>query len=625
MSEEILSSRGSIDSEDTNGTADTAGNAVTENRSVSEAQNENGEDVQAEMQTEDGEQAAEEQVSEPFLTKVRNTAVSLYNNDKLRTVLTYIIPVFLFVYAVYVSVYYIFFASQGEFHSDCTDTLMWANASHESGSVFDPDFIYACFLPFGINLIMQPLISVFGVSLTTHHLGMFAYFLLLTVFLILALREMKFDIRHTLVAAAVFLAVTFSSPKMREIFWGHTIYYTLGILFIAIGCFLYFRLLNLKEKLANAEQESKNKLRVHYFITLAVLCIFIMLTATDGISALSIFGLPFLAGIFAEQLLNSKSPIISKKSMQTYITAGVFLVMIYIGGKILAYFQGDLIAGYADAYSHFSDMGTWVDNFHTIPMSWLKLFGVVTMTDKKMSDPEGITNMIRIIAAGIIAVLPVIATCFYSKYKHDLKGRAIRIFIWLHWAASALVFSGVVFGLLSGAEWRLVPMLGTALILSLMFVLYAVSEKLSGARVSVLLAIPVIALSYMNFKDVTDMPSDNYKNNVLFAISDCLQDNGLTYGYATFWNANAITVISGSKVKVRDVTADTLSKRYYQSSTKWYEDQEGQKDYFLLLTDYEYNDLQEYVAPLEQRAVKKIDPYINNIPYHIFVFDSNIF
>ncbi len=590
MSEEMISSQGSNDTENTAETIDTVENIVSDNVTLTET---------ADGTQEETKEAQQE--SEVLFSKVKDTIVSLYNNERLKNILTYVIPIFLFAYAAYITVYYIFFASQGEFHADCTDTLMWANASHESGSVFDPDFVYACFLPFGINLIMQPLISIFDVSLTAQHLGMFSFFLLLTVFLILTLREMKFDIRASLIGAAVFLSLTFSSPKLREIFWGHTIYYTLGILFITIGCFLYFRLLNLGKKLAEDGLENKNKTRIHYFITLAVLSVFIMLTATDGISALSIFGLPFLAGIFAEQVVNAKSSLLSKKSVQTYITAGLFFVMIFLGGKILAYFQGDLVAGYADAYSHFSDMNNWVDNFHTIPISWLKLFGVASLTDKKMSDPEGIVNMIRIIAAGIVLVMPVIATCFYTKYNHDNKGRAMRIFVWLYWATSALILSGVVFGLLSGAEWRLVPMLGTALILSVMFVLYLISEKLSAARVGALLSIPVIALSFMNLKDVSDMPIDNYKDNILFALSDCLQDNGLTYGYATFWNANAITVISGSKVKVRDVTNDSLSKRLYQSSTKWYEDQEGQEEYFLLLSDNEYNDLQDYITPLEYR------------------------
>ncbi len=567
----------------------------------------------------------EERDNEVLFSSVKEAAVSLYNNEKLRKVLTYLIPVLMFAYAAYVAIYYIFFTSQGEFHADCTDTIMWANASHESGSVFDPDFIYACFLPFGINLIMQPLISIFDVSLTTHHLGMFAFFLLLTVFLLLTLKEMKFDIRYSLIGVAVFIALTFSSPKMREIFWGHTIYYTLGILFIAIGCFLYFRLMNLGEKLSDNELINKKNIRIHYFVTLAVLCIFIMLTATDGISALSIFALPFLAGIFAEQLVNSRSNLISKKSMQTYIILGIFFVMVFLGGKILAYFQGDMIAGYADAYSHFSEMGKWVENFHTIAMSWLKLFGVQGLTDKKMSDPEGIVNMIRIIAAGVVAAIPVIATCFYAKYKHNNKGKAMRIFIWLHWAASALVMSGVIFGLLSGAEWRLVPMLGTAVILSIMFVLYVITENMSASRVGILLSIPVIALSFMNLKDVSDMPSDNYKDNILFAISDCLQDNGLTYGYATFWNANSITVISGSKVKCRDVTNDSLSKRLYQSSSKWYDEQEGQDEYFLLLSDGEYNDLQEYIWPIQHKITRTINPVINGIPYHILVLNENMF
>ena len=48
--------------------------------------------------------------------------------------------------------YYTVFPSRGAFHSDCTDTLMWALASHEGGSLFNPDFKYACLLD-GICLI----------------------------------------------------------------------------------------------------------------------------------------------------------------------------------------------------------------------------------------------------------------------------------------------------------------------------------------------------------------------------------------------------------------------------------------------------------------------------------------
>lgn len=52
---------------------------------------------------------------------------------------------------------------------------MWANATYESGKIYDPDFSYACFLPFGVNLIMLPFIYMFGLSLKVHILGMIGF------------------------------------------------------------------------------------------------------------------------------------------------------------------------------------------------------------------------------------------------------------------------------------------------------------------------------------------------------------------------------------------------------------------------------------------------------------------
>ena len=82
-----------------------------------------------------------------------------------------IISFILFVVTVIASLYYIIILSKSEFHSDCTDTIMWANASYEAGSIYDPNFKYACFLPFGTNILMYPFIGITGLSLKTHIIG----------------------------------------------------------------------------------------------------------------------------------------------------------------------------------------------------------------------------------------------------------------------------------------------------------------------------------------------------------------------------------------------------------------------------------------------------------------------
>jgi hypothetical protein rflaF_06331 len=551
------------------------------------------------------------------------------NSNKIITVISYFLPIMIFLCVLASVVFYITVGFKSEFHSDCTDTIMWANASHESGHVYDKNFSYACFLPFGINLIMQPLISIFGLSLKAHIMGMLGYLLLLTVFFCLMLKEMHWGLRSICLAASVMLAITVSSQKLREIFWQHTIYYSLGLLFIVIGLYLYFRLQNLSKKRLKLDPKEKKaqRLFLHFLITFVCLAVFVMFTATDGISALSIFAIPFIAAIFAEAFSDTSNKIFCMKNLKTLAAVAVFGVMIILGIKLNERWIGDMKAGYQDAYSVYSGMNTWIEHIQMLPLAWMRLFGVEDMTNKPLFEKESILNLIRIAASVILAVMPVIATCYYSKIKKTKDAQPMRIWIWIHWASSAIVLVGYICGLLSSADWRLTPIIGTSLMLSIIFVRYTAVSKISSGRIIALLSIPVIFVSLVNVYGLVKISNkDHKKENYLFGLTELIEDAGLSYGYATFWNANAITLISDSKVKVRDVNINEygVSKRLYQSSSEWYKDQPGQDKYFLLLNSYEYNVISTADSSLIENATQNLSAFVNGTEYRILVFDYNI-
>ena len=62
-----------------------------------------------------------------------------------------------------------------------------------------------------------------------------------------------------------------ASKKLREIFWGHTIYYSLGILFLFFGLALLFRLQNL-----SAIRQTREA-RMHTILTFIALFLFFIL------------------------------------------------------------------------------------------------------------------------------------------------------------------------------------------------------------------------------------------------------------------------------------------------------------------------------------------------------------
>ena len=103
-----------------------------------------------------------------------------------------------------------------------------------------------------------------------------------------------------------------------------------------------------------------------------------------------------------------------------------------------------------------------------------------------------------------------------------------------------------------------------------------------------------------------------------------LQQEGLTYGYATFWRSQSLTLLSNSTAKVRtiDLNQDGLKPRYYQSNKNWYSDQPGQATYFLLLDTGEAETLRktDNWRLLEPRLVKSLTV----ADFEILVFDGNI-
>ncbi len=550
-----------------------------------------------------------------------------FNWAKFSKFASYFIIFLVFAFVTASTIRYITNGSKSEFHADCTDTIMWANASHESGHVYDTNFNYACFLPFGVNIIMQPLIGIFGLSMKAHIWGMMGFFILLTVFMVLMFREMKVDLKGSLLCTSGFLALTLSSGKLREIFWGHTIYYTLGILFLVIGGFLFFHILNLSDKCRKlaAENKKTKPTFIRLIATVAITCIFVMFAATDGLSALSIFLLPFIAAICAEYFVNGNNNLASRKTVMIGGFAVLLGIMTLAGIKLNNYWAGDMTAGYAEANSNYSAMNTWLEHLQHMPLAWMELLGVVEMDGKKLYDAEGVMNLMNIFCAALIAVLPVVATCFYKKTGDTKTGKALRFMIWAHWAVTAIVISGYIFGTLSAANWRLTPVIGSASLLSLLFLYWAITECLETSRVAVVLALPVLWVSFTNSINVMKMSSDYYSKNYLFGLAEFIEDQGLEYGYATFWNANSLTLVSDNKLKVCDITVDNgiVNKRLYQSSSKWYESTPEKTKYFLVLNDAEYQDAVNASSPAIAQAEEEMSTVVNNICFHILVSSQN--
>lgn len=527
---------------------------------------------------------------------------SLKNLYSLRDVPIIFISAVLFLIA-----YFILFPSRGTVSSDSVDTLMWAQASFDSHSLFSKDFSYACLLPFGGQLLMIPLIALFGVTMTTQVLGMLAFFILFTVALFLMLRQMHWGSGWSCFAVSCTLMLLSGSDKLREIFWGHIIYYSLGIFFMYVGFAFVFKVINLM---------TPDQITRKFWIFSGLLFIWCLLTATDQLEALTIFSVPAIGAIIGERFFSFK------KMTKIEKQSNLILIATTILGTGIGYIIGILLkrgftAGYESAYSTFSPPNLWFQNLSNFFSEWSTLLGVNIADNDPIMSGKGIVNLIMLVLCFVLLIAPVVATIFYPK----IKDRASRIVILYHWIMSALIMMGFVFGKLSAANWRLSPILCSSVLVTIIFCrwVYAQTDK---RRLVWIMILPVLFTGLNSLYTISKMPSNYNQDQGLYRISKTLEQNNLSYGYATFWNANALTVVSDSKVKVRniDINNSAITKDSYQSQNSWYKDQPGQDTYFVLASAQEYQTMQKNNNPLIGKAVKTI-PTDN---YTILVFNENI-
>lgn len=498
--------------------------------------------------------------------------------------------------------YYIIFVAKGYYHADCTDTLMWAEAAYDAKALMNPDFSYACLLPFGGQLLMLPFVAIFGVGMKAQIIGMVLFYILFVLALIYLCKAIGFSIKWTAVMLTSVIIMLSTSEKLREIFWGHIIYYSLGILFLMIGAALVI-------KIIKSDNISKKDM--------ILLLIWTALCSMNGVQALAIYALPVLAAVVAERFFDFKSSWSYKDNEGKYI-----VIILLIFGILIGYFGGKIVnegivAGYAEGYSDFSPISEWVGNLGNLFPSFMSLLGVTAEDRMLIYSMDGVVNLIKIFCSILLLVVPVIMAFMYKRF-HDIS---YRLMILIHHFLIVLILLGWVFGRLSTANWRLSPIVVTSVILCVMFIKWIFKET-DYKRLFVVIAIPISCVLFFATIDLITMEKQSLTNKRLNELAQYLEENNLEYGYATFWQANIITMISDSNVKVRGISLSEsgYKKRLYQTNKNWYEDIEDNNKYFVILTEremLEYYNNSDYNYETAQTILKYES-------YHILVYDQNI-
>lgn len=507
-------------------------------------------------------------------------------------------------------IYYIVYPSAAFLHADCTDTILWAKASYDGREMFNENFGYAAMLPFGGTTVMIPLIGIFGLSMTAQHVGMVIFTVLFFASVYFLCRSLAFTYPQTFMSVGVIALVLCSSAKLREIFYEHVIYYSIAV---AIICVLLSLLIRFKA--AFDSEKSFAKLAV---ITLCTV-VFSICSALDGTQILATGIFPVLFAAAAEIMLCKERRLFSKESRISIYFCLICGVSAIIGLWLLSMFSNGVTAGYAGAYTNYSNMNEWLGNLGKFPEQWFDLFGVDAHYGMSIFSPESIINIIRIGTAAIIAIVPIVALFFYNKFDF-----ASKLLVLTHFGMSAVIMFGYVFGILAAANWRLSPMVCTGILVC--FAAFRLAkEYVVPARLMTVILCVLVAMSAVSFVTVAKMEKNGIEHNEKYPLVQMLAEHGFTHGYATFWNSQVITLLSDNEISTAnvDINENGISPCYYQTDSNQFLPQEGAQKYFVLMSDYEMSILQQtsdwtYFELLAE-------DYISVDGYKIFVFSSLVF
>lgn len=497
-------------------------------------------------------------------------------------------------------IWYIVSISRGYYHSDCTDTIFWAEAMIDGKTIMNPDFGYACLLPFGGNLLMLPFVGIWGVSMKAQLAGMVLFALLFTASMVYMCRTMGLNYKWCSLTVGAVLLVLMASPKLREIFWEHIIYYSLGLLFLMLGLGFIFATLN------------QEKISLRHIILLFV---WTALCSTNGSQALAIYCLPAIGAVFTERFLDKSKPLFCKENHKEILICVTMLASVLIGLLVSVVINKGIVAGYQTGYSGFDDMSDWSANLLSIIPEAFRLFGI-TVGDQEIYSLDGVFILLKVLFVLIIMLVPLVMLFMY-KYFEDKK---YRIMILAHTFLSLIIIVCWVFGKLNTACWRLSPIMTTGTILCIMFIRWLHMKKVSTRFIAAPSAFFALILMIISF-DVFGLNTENQSesNRQLEAIGEFLEEKDLEYGYGTFWNAGAVTLLTDGEVKIRNISQNqgNLYPRMYQSNENWFKDNSYDK-YFLILDIGEYNQYVNsatYIHPMESYVVEN---------RYILVYNFNI-
>lgn len=512
--------------------------------------------------------------------------------------------------------WYLFVGYRELIHSDSAVKVLIAREIFEVGDYFPDDWNYVngdLMVLFGHTFIL-PVLAILPAGFKAHALSGVAssVLILLGVWLLTELAKISAVHRFMIVASVAAGISGFAAENLfGQVSYGTVLYFT---------CFsVYFSWRSL-----NARGRERS------IWGMALLLLMALAFWANPQRALVSYVLPLgVAAAFLSVGRNNFTQVFDKKSILTVLgfaglgaLCGEFLHIHTISGS-----HNILGAGHARWLSY----ELMVRNSSLFLKGYLAIFGGLPSTDQLVVSMFGLYEAIRMLAAMVLLVLMPIAVVRVMRH-----GKPAMVFLLVF---ALTVFLTVLFIQLTTSvpDMRDPVQSSRYLVVALILLLLVVltqsldfENAFFFSAAQAVLFVVMLTSAYPAFK-IYGISSEIHwgisgQRNSASARQDLIEylvRNNLEYGYASYWNAGVLSVLSDERVLVRQIDVDNGLPRpmRHLSSNRWYRPSAWSGMTFLLLTPQE-----EKLLDLARMEVLGLVPsQIKEFGgYKIMVFPENV-
>ena len=514
------------------------------------------------------------------------------SNKKLSTVFSLVVLVVLII----TFSYYILFNNTTEDlsggntgFSDYIEGTLWAYATIESGHILSDTFIYPYAIPFGANLLFAPFVRILGINLLANRLGMMLFFVIVCLTFVYFSTAIDTDGGSIFTIMSLML-MSFSTQLAFNLLL-HILYYLLGFVCMTgmLASIIWLK-------------RSSHK-RTHYII----LMLYSLWGAANGLPSVALSIIP----VFTALMLSMED--IRKDYALQIVAASLICGLLVYKLTMNGVHESDYLSS-AGAYQ-LQSISTWFEHIRALPETWFSLFITCDPKGVFVFQGTGVFVILEIIFSLVITAAPVPYIMRYKKLccTEKLVFHS-AIIVWI------VCLSQFVFLRSLAARWENRVLFNGVLMNAMLLAVWYPHLHINWRKKTSIVSFFAIG-ALASFMCVFLVAHNT--GPIECELAEELQNRGFSHGYATFWNANKVTVLTNGRVRCCTVQVNNkrLTPRYYNIDSTWYQYQEG--DFFVALRERDLDGLKDeeetYWNKFFQDGAKEVF-LVDDVT--VFVFDE---